>query len=507
MPIFPKGGTIISKEENVQETNQVYVSAFDFKKSQITQNSRYHNQENKAAKNLSGLKSIIQNPQDWNNFYQLLQHVGYYSMSDSMCAGAIRNIMVPFSQAPYRLVGSNKKTRQIYQKILDKNNFEDILHGLAMDYWIYGQAYFYLERDYTFQLLPPFRCQVESLSIGGEPIVSYEIERTSNNRSQTDIEKLLRKYKGHPDVVEKAIKKGSNFAQLEQDKLFRVAYTKSAWEKYSIPMLTAALPWLVQKDNLIDTQITELENIQRTFLEVKVGDEKITPRPNEAEFALAASAYIGAIQSQGASPAAVSWNVKSEWKQIDSRDALKGFTDTISFVNYNILSALSISPQLASGDSPPNKNGSSNFSATQASVSIINKRINVFINDVKKMMNKVFEIIAIQEGYKTYPTINFELISINKNDEISEELLSLYDKGLVSRETLFENSQYSYEEEREKREKSKASGDDDIFTPPLQAYNMSKEDGGRPVKELEDRKTSPDSTNNDAPSPSDEKDS
>lgn len=501
--VHKKGGITISN----QDKEEVYTAALDLTNS--VQSSRYHNQQSSAADSISSIKNIATNPQSWDNFSRLLSHVAYYVTFDSMCSGAIKNILVPFSSAPYRLVGSNKKTRQFYDRVLDLNNFEDVLNGIAMDYWVYGQAYLYVEDDYTFQLLPPFRCQVEAISVGGEPIVSYELDRDMGSRSQTDIEKILRKYKGHPDVVEKAIRKGDRFAQLEQEKLFRVAYSRSGWEKYAIPMLAPALPWLVQKDYLVDTELTELENMQRTFLQIKVGDEDRLPRPNSNELALAASAYINAIHSKGSVPAAVSWNVDAEWKQTNSREVLKSFADSISFINYNILAAISMSPQLAAGDEPPNKSGGSSYSATQASVSVINKRINAFLKDVEKMLDKIFKVIAVQEGFKTYPTIVFDVVDLGEGDEITDALYSLYDKGLISKESLLENTRFSYEEELEKRAHERDSGADDILLPPKQSFNMSADDdkkAGRPEMSPKDRKTDPNAINNDMPSPSDEKD-
>lgn len=463
--------------------------------------TRYYGFQSKEATSGDRIKVLLKNPQDWSNFKDLLSFVNFYIDYDSMCSGAVKNILIPFSQTRYNLVGSTKKNRAIFEQILIKNNFEDILQGIAHDYWYFGQSYIYLNDDGTMQVLPPFRCLVEGLSVGGEPIVSYELEKTAT-RSQTDIESLLRKYKGHPPEVEKALKAGGQYAQLSIGKTFRVAYSKASWERYALPLLTSALPWLLRKDALNKTFETELKNMRRTFLEIRVGDKDSLPIPNDTELMYAAAAYNNAISSDGNAAAVVSWNVLSDWKSVSSKDTMKYLEDSITQANWNILSAISMSPQLAAGDSSPNKAASNSFSATQASVAIINKRINAFLNDVTKMMNKIFRIIAENNGMKTAPEIYFDIVDLNENEELTEQMLLLYDKGLLSKETLFNNTQFSYEEELEKRKLELSSGAEEIFLPPLQAYNMSSGEPGRPTIDPMEKKID-DAGKNELPSPSD----
>lgn len=474
----------------------------------IVQSDAKDNLEGRALTSLNSLQSKLRNPQDWNSFLELLKYCEYYINYDSMVSGAIKNIFIPFSQAEPRLIGGDEEMRKYFNEFLIRNNFEDILSGLANDYYKYGNTYLYHHKGkHKLQILPPFRCEVEAISVDGEPVISFEIQK-SKQRGRTNIDKIVRKYSGYPEEIQKAAKKGDTYAQLTIGSVYAISYSKAAWEKYALPMIVPALPWLIQKETLNNTQMTELKNMRRTFLEVRVGDKDKVPRPSRKEIQSVSGAYQNAIKSDGDLGAFVAWNVESEWKSAASasKDTLRSITESQAFINWNILSALSISPILAAGDGAPNKSSNSSFSTTQAAVGIVNKRINAFLLDVSKMINKIIRAIALEEGVdlEKCPSITFDLVDLSDDKEVSDELMSLYDKGLVSRKTLLGQTKYDYDEEYQNKVTEKDSDADEVFSPPLQSYNLSASDkvGGRPTKDDKERKTPSDDGKNNNPRPS-----
>ena len=474
----------------------------------ITSSSKYTKISPSTIDSIDNVSSILRDPQNWTNFKRLLQICDYYINYDSMCSGAIKNILIPFSQASYRLVGGNQKNRKFYQDWLELNNFEDIQKGLANDYHKYGQGYIYLYDDGTLQVLPPFRCYIESMLVDGEPVVAFEIDR-SREMSKTDMTTIERQYAGYPkEIIDAASSGGGQFAQLKLGNVFSVSGAKAYWEKYSLPIVTSALPWLVQKEELNATLINEMSDMQRSFLEVRVGDKETRPKPNMNEFRDVAKSYQSAVSGKGTNLAVVAWNVNSEWKKVDTKETLKSLNDAMSYVNWNILSALSMSPILAAGDAAPNKSSSSSFSTTQAAVAIVNKRINSFLIDFEKMMNKIIKKIAINNNLniKSLPRLVFDRIDINNEGAISDELFSLYDKGLLSRKTLLEHTSLDFDQELELKQQELKDGYNNIFTPPPTAYNTSGNTDGAPVKDVDDRKTDPEEIEdkNNTPRPSTE---
>ena len=449
------------------------------------------------------LRSILQNPQEFDNVKRLYQFCDYYVNYDSICAGAIKNIFIPFSQAPYRLTGGTQKGRDFFEKMFERNNLEDIVRGCSNDYFKYANVYLYLNDDYTLQLLPPHRCYVENLAIDGEPVISFEIDRTIQ-MGKTDIEDLKRKYHGYPKVIQDAVEKGGSYAQLPIGSCFSISYSKSSWEKYAIPPITAALPWLIEKETLTKTLTSELENMRATFLHVQVGDKDKNAIPGSGELNQIAGVFSNTLSQDGGRVVTTSWNVNADFKNGGTKDSLNTITDLMANINWNILSALTISSVLATGDNLPNISSNANFSTIQAAVTLVNKRINAFLSDLAEMFNKIIRLVAEKEGIRKPPELIFELVDLNDDEGITQLMLDLYDKGFISRRTVFEHSKFNYDEEIEKRTQERDDGIDQVLTPPDQPYNRSASDGepGRPELDMDERTTDKDGKNEN-PSPSD----
>lgn len=449
-----------------------------------------------AITSIDSLRGILTNPQEYTNIKRIYQFCDYYVNYDSIVAGAIKNIFIPFSQTPYRLNGGTKKSRAFFETLFEQNNLEDIIRGCANDYFKYANVYLYLNDDYTIQLLPPHRCAVEALAVDGEPIISFEVDR-SIEFGRTDISDLERKYHGYPKVIQDVVKNGGSYAQLPIGSCFSITYSKASWEKYAVPPITAALPWLVEKETLTKTLTTELNNMRDTFLHVRVGDKDKNPIPGDGELAQIGNSFSSVLSSDGGRVVITSWNVQAEFLNGGTKDALDTISDLMANINWNILSALTISSVLATGDNLPNVSANANFSTIQAAVSLVNKRINAYLNDLTKMFNKIIRIIANEEGFSKAPELIFDLVDLNNDEGVTELMLDLYDKGFLSKQTVYDHTNFNYGEELEKRQDEIRMGINQVLTPPEQPYNRTSTDdeGGRPELDMNERTTDKDGKN------------
>lgn len=471
---------------------------------EITQSFKFNSTTSPTSiTSTDSLRNILTNPQEFENIKRLYQYCDYYVNYDTIVAGAIKNIFIPFSQTPYRLEGGTKKSRQFFETVFEQNNLEDIIRGCANDYFKYANVYLYLNDDYTLQLLPPHRCYVEALAVDGEPIVSFEIDR-SVQIGKTDITKLERQYNGYPDVIQDEIKKGGSYAQLPIGNCFSISYSKASWEKYAVPPIAAALPWLIEKETLNKTLTTELDNMRGTFLHVRVGDKDKNAIPGQAELNDIGNTFASVLATDGGRVACTSWNVQAEFLNGGTKDSLNTITDLMANINWNILSALTISSVLATGDNLPNVSANANFSTIQAAVTLVNKRINAYLSDLTKMINKIIRHIADKESVTKPPRIIFDLVDLNNDEGLTQLMLDLYDKGLLSKQTLYDHTNFNFDEELEKRSQETKDGINQVLTPPDQPYNKSASEnkGGRPELDMNER-TSDKDGKNENPSPSD----
>lgn len=471
---------------------------------EVTQSFKFNSSTTPTAiTSIDSLRSVLTNPQEYENIKRLYQYCDYYVNYDSIVAGAIKNIFIPFSQTPYRLTGGTKKSREFFEKLFEQNNLEDIIRGCANDYFKYANVYLYLNDDYTLQLLPPHRCAVEALAVDGEPIVSFEIDR-SIEIGKTDISDLERKYHGYPKVIQDAVEKGGSYAQLPIGNCFSITYSKASWEKYAVPPITAALPWLIEKETLTQTLTTELDNMRDTFLHVRVGDKDKNPIPGNAELSNIGNNFASVLSIDGGTVVTTAWNVQAEFLNGGTKDSLTTIADLMANINWNILSALTISSVLATGDNLPNVSSNANFSTIQAAVTLVNKRINAYLNDLTKMFNKIIRHISAEEGHSKAPELLFDLVDLNNDEGVTELMLDLYDKGFISKQTVYDHTNFSYDEEIEKRQEELNGGINQVLTPPDQPYNKAagSDEGGRPELDMDERTTDKDGKNEN-PSPSD----
>lgn len=471
--------------------NSVYISGIDI--TNLEYGKKYSQIKPYSGITLKTLSNILKNPQEWTSHKSLLQYCAYYSHFDNMLSGALFNIFIPFSVVDYRLNGGSAENREKITQWLEDNSFSELLEGMATDYYMYGRFVSYLYDNNVLQILPVFRCEVESLEIGGNPIISFEINRDVKI-SKTNIGKLEKKYAGYPSEIVQALKNNKLYAQLDNSRTYSCSFTKSAWEKYPVPMLTSSLQYVIKKEMLSKTEDVELNNMSKSLLQVQVGDKEKTPKPSESELMAAGKSFVNALKSDGASVAVVAWNVEGKWLTYENKEVLDSIVNSTSFQNWNILSALSISPVLSAGSEHFNKGTSGSFSQTTAAIGTINKRINGFLSKVAKLLNRIikthwedFELDNSQD----LPKIIFDKVDLSDNKDVQEELIKLYDRGLISNKTFFERSELDYNTEKLNREEENKNNEFEVFKPRPTANQMSWNDdkGGRPIVNDNKRKT------------------
>lgn len=489
------------------ELSREYVAGLDENK--LDAGKSYSKITPDSGLNLKSLSSLLKDPQSWTNHKKLMQYCAYYGHYDNMLSGAFLNIFIPFSQVDYKLIGGDEEVRKDIANWLEDISFRDLLEGMAYDYYIYGRFVAYLYESGVLQLLPVFRCSIENLAVNGNPIMSFELDRTKT-RGMVDISDYERKYAGYPEEIVRAAKNGQQYALLNVDNAFSCSMAKSAWEKYSVPMMVSAFPYVIKKDMLAKTEEVELSNMSKSLLEVQVGDRDKVPCPSELELKKAGQSYVSALKNGGASIAVVSWNVKGNWLIYNNKEVLDNIVSSTSFQNWNILAALSISPVLSAGSEHFNKGASGSFSQTSAAVSTINKRINGFLDKVTLVMNRVINKYAENNDLEKekLPRMLFDKVDLSDDEKLMNELLKLYDRGLVSNKTLFENTELDYLTERENRVSENKANDLITFKPRPTANQMSSDDfqNGRPTLDDSQRKSDKENSlrSNYSPKPSTE---
>ena len=107
-----------------------------------------------------------------------------------------------------------------------------------------------------------------------------------------------------------------------------------------------------------------------------------------------------------------------------------------------------------------------------------------------KINERLTESIPGTYNLKQIPEFHFQPLSIEGKKALREKALELWEKGVISTDTMSKSEGYSLERERKKREQEKSDGTDKIMAPRDVEASAQNEAGRNPVDDSE-RKSDP----------------
>lgn len=419
--------------------------------------------------------------------YRIFELMNYYVTADPLFGGAIKKVLTPFSLSKWYLVGGSEEDKEKVREYFKQIDINNLLRDLFYESYLYDNVYAY-DRGSWIDLFPPTKINIADITIDGRPILEYQIEEFSRFRGLQSVDEkyidtVKEKYKGYPEEIIKGIENREKWVQLNPDKTYVLQGAKSRYEKFAIPFGTEALR-AFSKKNLI----SELENAQinlgmKGFLHVQVGDKDILKKVSAPQLQTVGQIFKDAIN--GFPLAVTPWNVSAKWVEISNQITFD--KSKYNNVNAEILAACGLASIIITG----NSDGGS-YAQAVVNTAIAEKRI-------AQNQQKASELIALLIKNKSselgvnpedIPIIFFEKVSLQDDQAARNEVLKLFEKGLVSYKTTHEKLGYDHKQELERKKAENKESYQDIFSLPKSFNNQTKEDnnGGRPEKDG-DRKT------------------
>lgn len=422
------------------------------------------------------------------NIYQIYELMSYYVEDDPVFGSAIKNVLTPFSVSNWYLQGGSEEAKEDYERYFEDIGLDEFLYGLFYDLYLYGNVFLYDREDGFIEILPPHRIEITDIKINNEPVIAYRIPEMENRRRGQVTEKFLKtleiKYKnGYPPEILEGIKRKEKVVQLDPERTYAIQSPKSLWEKYAMPMGTSILKTFSKKNLIGEAENASMNFGMKSFLHVKVGDEKIRSKPNEDELRNMGFVFRDAIN--GFPLAITAWNVDADWVRI--QDDFLARDKRYSDVNSEILAACGLASIVVTGES----DGTS-FAAAQINTSMAEKRIEQNQKKVINFLHKIMQRRAEEWGLseEDVPKFVFQKVSLRDNKDAMEEIMSLFKLGLVGYQTSLEALGYDFEQEKQRKVVENEEDAQSIFTiPPSFDTQSGKDDGqgGRPEKDDSDR--------------------
>jgi len=226
------------------------------------------------------------------------------------------------------------------------------------------------------------------------------------------------------------------------------------WFDWAVPFCYPALRALSFKDCLRNMEMKACQSVINSIFLFKLGDiEKGMPAEDEHFERLA-----DMLQMPGQA-LNILWNeaITAEAIQAD----VKGIFDTNKHdsADKDILTALGIPEVLVGG-----KGG--NFSNSYIAVATVLERLESYRNKVQSWLMNELKVIADAMGFKKLPTVRFGRTSLKDEKSQQAFMTGLYDRGILSADTLLSEGGTSAEIEASKmKEEKKKYKEKDIFEP------------------------------------------
>lgn len=193
--------------------------------------------------------SILRDKQ--RNINSLFELSDYYVDADPIYRGIIKGVYVPFSIADdWRLIGANEQTKEKYEEYYERIGLADRARSIYYQYYKYGNVYVYLLEDGRMITLPVHLIRIANVMIGNEPVLEFNCKSVRDDMRQQGVkaqkdfledEDLEVRLEGFPPEVAEAIKKGSDWVQLNPENTFCMQDFKEDWTRYAIPMVATCL--------------------------------------------------------------------------------------------------------------------------------------------------------------------------------------------------------------------------------------------------------------------------
>ena len=166
-----------------------------------------------------------------SNIQQFYQLADYYTDADPIVHGIVKHVYVPYSTcSDWYLTGSKEKTYALYQEQYKRMRLREKIDAIMLEIWKYGNVCCYL-KDGDLITLPVTKWKIGNTMFNGTPIVDYDCQSIINEIQQkgysikeeyakdSDTEYIL---KGYPEEIQKAVKAGQQYAQLNPENSFEI---------------------------------------------------------------------------------------------------------------------------------------------------------------------------------------------------------------------------------------------------------------------------------------------
>ena len=458
-----------------------------------------------------------------SNIYDIYKLADYFYDAEELYGGGIRYVYVPFALTDgWYLTGGDEKVRAKYEEYFKRIGLDNKLESWFTQYFNFSNVFFSLMEDGDLVTLPPVLTRVTNVCVNGNPLIEFNARAVKQDLKRQgqkawkkflDDEKLEVRLAGYPKEVTEALRKNTEWVQLDPKSTFFWSGSKPEWQRYATPIIVLCLKPLAKKAVISKMEDALLNLAAASFVHAKVG------APNDSTIVADAN-ILGTVQNITKQAMKIGGGIATtnDWVTYDvvQPDMDKFFEkNKYTQPNEEILGALGINNSVASGSNDT----SITFGSAQISTKVVSLRITRARQSFCELMNKIIRAIngspygLPRSNDSKLPEFKMPVADLTKVAAFQEACMTLWEKGMLSDKTLMDAHGLNVESEFKLKQKEQEAGYNEVFVAPnsKNSANNNTSDGsgdgenGRPILDDSERNSDPGNSETGAqPKPSSE---
>jgi hypothetical protein len=324
---------------------------------------------------------------------------------------------------------------------------------------------------YSYTVLNPVSVKlVGSLMFGDMPVTVTPTQELINAANDPEASKLLKQ--SMPTDMFNSIKSG-NPIPLPPDQVSRISRKRQAYERYADPFLARVFEPVLIKRRMREADLALTETVRSVLVVYKIGSDEFPATDADMK-------KLAQVLQSPAKSTDLIWNhtLEVEMKYPDAGLFAPAKYDQ---VNQDIREGLGIPGVLIDG-------GGGNFATAWTSMLSVMERLDSIRKQVARWQESEYRRINEVDklNFKDVPSVIFKPLNLRDDKTFKNVLLQLWDRGILSTETILENVPgMDIAVEAKNRAAEKKAGMDELFTsrkagPATNTLN----EGGRPTTDV-----------------------
>ena len=440
----------------------------------VTKNAQFAGSGAGVAMSQPMFFSPLHTPQNWqiaSRRREIMQWSRFYYMNEPKVAAGV-DFYSNFSMNGFKLECKSKKILKFYERLVDKLDLAEKLNAISHEYFLLGDVFPFTEiecpncrgtgrkgdgelcnhADGTFKsikLMNPDYLEVRDNPLASNPeyylMPDEELKMIVSRKEPKSI------YDSLPEGLVRLVSSGQPIP-LSDRCISHLKHNASDYGTYGTSMLQRLFTVLAYKTKIMTANWIIAERLIIPVRVVKVGDKD---RPATDSDLQDIQNQLNVVANDPNLTIVTHHSFDYEWYGATGK--IHNITAELEQVGKEILDGLMLNQAILNGEM-------AGYTSAQVGIEVLIRRLDNWRNKLQDWVEKnIFEPVAMMQGYideeeskiaeetvYLYPKLTWNDLQLRDKTNRIQTLMQMYDKGMVSAQTVLEEMDLDYDSEVEK---------------------------------------------------------